>query len=527
MAAHSLGYVGPVNQDELDAARKAGRTDLNLNAQIGRAGLEKTYDADLRGKDGVRYVTVDNRGTLIGTQRETEPERGDTLVTSIDRDVQRIAEQALTAEITKRRTERDKDGNLYAAPSGAAVVLDPRNGRVIAMASTPTTTRRCSSAASPRPSWPGSPTRNAARRCCPGRCRASSRRGRRSSCPHVGGGDVRPAPLSGTYSCPGSLEVGNTTKNNFEGRARRLHQPADRAGEVVRHDLLRLRADRLVLRPGPHRRRPEAGREPAADGARRTGSAIAAGSTCRRGEQTSGRIVDRSVKPTRWDANKATYCADAKRGYPEVTDAARRTFLTRLAAENCTDGWRFHAGDNGRPGHRAGRDDGDAAAAGGGLLGAGQRRHGLVADARPGRRRPGRQGGPRDQPDRAQRQVPVTPVTLSTTSRRRCIYRRSLGLGRGSRSAASRTRRGPGRRQDRYGRGVRQAGHLVVRVAGAPAGQAGRRFVVVAMIEQAGPARRPPRRSPGHLRGHLRLTGRRPAFPQRTAGRGPARDGQP
>ena len=50
LAAHSLGYVGPVNQDELDAARKAGRTDLNLNAQIGRAGLEKTYDGDLRGK---------------------------------------------------------------------------------------------------------------------------------------------------------------------------------------------------------------------------------------------------------------------------------------------------------------------------------------------------------------------------------------------------------------------------------------------------------------------------------------------
>ncbi len=63
LAAHSLGYVGPVNQDELDAARKAGRTDLHLNAQIGRAGLEKTYDADLRGNDGVRYVTVDNRGT--------------------------------------------------------------------------------------------------------------------------------------------------------------------------------------------------------------------------------------------------------------------------------------------------------------------------------------------------------------------------------------------------------------------------------------------------------------------------------
>ena len=74
LAAHSLGYVGPVNQGELDAAEKAGRTDLHLNAQIGRAGLEKTYDADLRGTDGVRYVTVDNRGTVLGVQRETEAE---------------------------------------------------------------------------------------------------------------------------------------------------------------------------------------------------------------------------------------------------------------------------------------------------------------------------------------------------------------------------------------------------------------------------------------------------------------------
>ena len=37
--------------------------------------------------------------------------------------------------------------------------------------------------------------------------------------------------------------------------------------------------------------------------------------------------------------------SDAKRGYPEVTDPARRSFLTRLAAENCTDGWRFQVGD--------------------------------------------------------------------------------------------------------------------------------------------------------------------------------------
>ena len=268
LAAHSLGYVGPVNQDELDAARKAGRTDLNLNAQIGRAGLEKTYDADLRGTDGVRYVTVDNRGTLIGTQRETEPERGDTLVTSIDRDVQRIAEQALTAEITKRRTERDKDGQLYAAPSGAAVVLDPRNGRVIALASTPTYDPTVfvggiSKTELARLTDPNAGTPLVSR-AVQGQFAPGSTFKLSSASAEVMSGR---APLSGTYSCPGSLKVGNTTKNNFEGqRHRRLHQPADRAGQVVRHDLLRLRPDRLVRRRGPHRRAREAGREPAADG---------------------------------------------------------------------------------------------------------------------------------------------------------------------------------------------------------------------------------------------------------------------
>ena len=40
------------------------------------------------------------------------------------------------------------------------------------------------------------------------------------------------------------------------------------------------------------------------------------------------------------------YCADARRGYPDVTDAARRTFLTRLAEENCADGWRYRVGDH-------------------------------------------------------------------------------------------------------------------------------------------------------------------------------------
>jgi penicillin-binding protein 2 len=49
---------------------------------------------------------------------------------------------------------------------------------------------------------------------------------------------------------------------------------------------------------------------------------------------------------TRWKANKKAYCAEAHRGYPEIKNPTDRAYLTRLASENCTDGWRYRAGDN-------------------------------------------------------------------------------------------------------------------------------------------------------------------------------------
>jgi penicillin-binding protein 2 len=346
LAAHSLGYVGPVNQDELDAARKAGRTDLNLNAQIGRSGLEKTYDADLRGADGVRYVTVDNRGTLVGTQRETAPQRGNTLVTSIDTGVQKIAEKALTDEIAKRRTERDKEGNLYAAPSGAAVVLNPRDGRVIALATTPTYDPTVfvggiSKTELARLTDPNAGTPLVSR-AVQGQFAPGSTFKLSSASAEVMSGR---APLSGTYTCPGSLQVGNATKNNFEG--------VGIAGNINLRIALAKSCDTIFYGFAQTDWYADEGRIDAhqkpAETLQRMARAYGFGSPPQldlpAGEQTSGRIVDRTFKKDRWDASKATYCADAKRGYPEVTDAARRSFLTRLAAENCSDGWRFQVGD--------------------------------------------------------------------------------------------------------------------------------------------------------------------------------------
>jgi penicillin-binding protein 2 len=63
-------------------------------------------------------------------------------------------------------------------------------------------------------------------------------------------------------------------------------------------------------------------------------------------EQATGSYADRETRLARWNANKAQYCADARSGFPTVADATQRAYLTALAKENCTDGWRYRAGDN-------------------------------------------------------------------------------------------------------------------------------------------------------------------------------------
>jgi penicillin-binding protein 2 len=63
-------------------------------------------------------------------------------------------------------------------------------------------------------------------------------------------------------------------------------------------------------------------------------------------EQAAGSYADRETRLARWKANRVAYCAAGRRGYPEIKVKANRDYLTQLAKENCTDGWRYRAGDN-------------------------------------------------------------------------------------------------------------------------------------------------------------------------------------
>ncbi|MDR7255324.1 penicillin-binding protein 2 [Nocardioides sp. BE266] len=137
--AHVLGYLSPITEDEFDLASERDDRSLNGASVVGRAGVEKEYDEWLRGLPGYRRVAVDSMGRVLGDDSVVESTPGDTLVTSIDAKVQSVVEKQLAERIKVQRATVDPvTGRKFAADSGAAVVLDAKTGRVIAMASQPT-----------------------------------------------------------------------------------------------------------------------------------------------------------------------------------------------------------------------------------------------------------------------------------------------------------------------------------------------------------------------------------------------------
>ena len=136
LAAHLLGYVGPLSGDDVT---KPKYKDLAPGTQIGRTGVEAVYDDQLRGQDGVQKLLVDKDGNTAGIASETPAIAGQNLVLSIDQGVQSAAEKALQDGILAARKVPDQTrGGNYKATTGAAITVEVNTGRVVAMASYPT-----------------------------------------------------------------------------------------------------------------------------------------------------------------------------------------------------------------------------------------------------------------------------------------------------------------------------------------------------------------------------------------------------
>ena len=118
VAAHLFGYVGEVNEGQLATAEFQ---NVRSGAVVGQSGIEQIYNQFLMGRDGARYVVVDSIGREIDTIGEVASIEGRRLQLTLDYDLQQAAEDAFAV----------------AGFNGAAVVLDPRSGEILAFVSLP------------------------------------------------------------------------------------------------------------------------------------------------------------------------------------------------------------------------------------------------------------------------------------------------------------------------------------------------------------------------------------------------------
>lgn len=117
LAAHLLGYVGAPDDTNKEEAKKFTFYQGDVE---GKSNIEKTMDDYLRGKPGIRYMRRNAKGTIDGMLREEPPQPGGNVILTLDARIQAITEEALRA-----------------VGRGAAVVVDPNNGQILAMASVP------------------------------------------------------------------------------------------------------------------------------------------------------------------------------------------------------------------------------------------------------------------------------------------------------------------------------------------------------------------------------------------------------
>lgn len=120
IAAHVVGYVGEITEEELNAGTIGG---ARFGLLVGRDGLEREYDDRLRGKDGERFVEVDALGRSVreaGVGQSLDPEQGESIRTTIDIELQRYVAESFP------------EGRR-----GAVMVMDPASGEILALYSSP------------------------------------------------------------------------------------------------------------------------------------------------------------------------------------------------------------------------------------------------------------------------------------------------------------------------------------------------------------------------------------------------------
>ena len=327
-AAHALGYVGPLTESDL---LKNNGNQYFRSESIGKTGLEIQYDSFLRGEPGIRTVIVDRKEAVTRESQNTKPVAGDHLVTSLDVRLQASAEKALKDAVLRGRA------NGYTSDSGAAVVMDIKTGRILALASYPTydpnawerglTVQQASDLFSEKKSVP------ALNRALQGLFAPASTFKAVSVVAAAAAG----YDLNATYKCPSEVQVGTRAFQNFDSKNQ---------GSMTMKKALAVSCDTIWYQIAFDEWLRDGGLRPKSEPNDYFFKAAQSFQITQKvgidlPTESTSRLADRDYKKSWYQQNKDFYCNYKER----ATKAQQTPFLLQLAAENCVDGDKVRAGD--------------------------------------------------------------------------------------------------------------------------------------------------------------------------------------
>ena len=325
--AHVLGYVGAVSDEDL----RNPEQNYYRSEVIGKTGLEIKYNEYLRGIPGIRTVLVNRKEVVTKQSTNTKAIAGNNLITNIDANLQAATEKALKAAVLRAR------GSGYKGDAGAAVVLEIKTGRVLAMASYPTydpslwqkglTVKQATDLFSEKTGVP------ALSRAIQGLFAPASTFKTIS----LIAADRAGYDLNKSYNCPGTVEIGTRTFKNFGSIA---------AGRISMEQAMAISCDSIWYQIAYDEWVRDGGLKPKSNAndyffnaAKEFGIGKATGIDLP--SESAGRLPNREWKEDWYAENKEFFC-----NYKTRAQKADLTpYLIEIARENCLDGNKIRAGD--------------------------------------------------------------------------------------------------------------------------------------------------------------------------------------
>jgi penicillin-binding protein 2 len=325
LAAHVLGYVGEISGSELKSGQFPG---LGQGDTVGKAGVELNYDRYLRGQDGVEDFEVNASGRVVRSLGGRAPVPGNDLQLSIDLDVQKQAERSLGDGMKLARGLADSSrGGTFPAPAATAVVLDPNDGSLLAMASLPEyDTRKFVGGISRKDfaAYSKDPRNPLLNRAVQSAYPPGSTWKPVTALAALQHNVVSP---STTFHCPGSYKFGNSVKHDWTPSGH---------GTVDLTRSLEQSCDVYYYNLGATFARAEASQEAAgqkaAEEMQATARSLGFGSPPQLDlpYASDGTVPTRDWRKRYWEQNKGIYCKGTSKLYKEL----------------CRDGWQWQGGED-------------------------------------------------------------------------------------------------------------------------------------------------------------------------------------